>query len=166
MAGNKEEGPAANPIRTYLRKEKRNQPPVGRKGGVEDTCGGPDRGRGRHGVGCWERIGEEGRAWRRWASCPVVPRGNGFGNGELPHRERLLRREDGGVVVDGPAPSLRRRDVGLDDVGPPPRGGCDSGGGAVERPAEGGEEREVWLTSTREARRGRVERRKGGGGEG
>jgi hypothetical protein len=44
-----------------------------------------------------------------------------------------------------------------------PRGGCDDGGGAVERPAEGGKEREVWLTPMREARRGRVERREVGG---
>jgi hypothetical protein len=58
---------------------------------------------------------------------------------------------------------FRQHDVGLDNVGPPPRGGCDDGGEAVERPTEGGKEREVWLTPMREARRGRVERREVGG---
>jgi hypothetical protein len=53
-----------------------------------------------------------------------------------------MRCEDGGVLVDGPAPSLQQRDVDLDDVDPPPHGGCGGGGGAVERPVEGGKERE------------------------
>jgi hypothetical protein len=65
-------------IRTYLRKEKRNQPPASRKGGVEDTCGGLDRGRGLRGVGA----GGEHRV------------------------QSPSRREDGDVLVDGPVPSL------------------------------------------------------------
>jgi hypothetical protein len=107
--------------------------------------------------------GEVGVVLGAGASCLVIPRGDDFGNVDLPYRDYLLRREDSGVLVDGPAPSLRQWDVGLDVVGSPLRGGCDGGGGAVQQPAKGGEDREVWLMMTREVSRGRVERRKVGG---